>query len=316
MSERRRRWLLAAVIIIGLTGCRSGPAGDRVDADAEPAAPGTLWEGAAPDLAGTLYVLTGPEPYSANLLEVSLPSGPPRQLTRNPQAYGISSFSASRAGIALATAENGWDQLRVIAAGTSALWGDDGASVPSIDQRGRVLAARPSDTGVGIDLYEPGRGRRELLPDDPRDPAAVWGPAGSVLVAAPGERGVAGPTRIEVRDDRGRLVRDAGRPGGYFGLLANPYPDRQPVTGVRPGREHGGFVLAADLATAVEVPRGWQIGCWSPRGTELLVVRGRTVGLWRQARPGEVESIGTSSVPVLACSWVQRPPDRGRTMLR
>lgn len=308
--RRPRWWLLTAVVLIGLAGCRAGPAEGPAAPTAEAVAPGTLWRGIAPDLAGSLYLLTGAEPYSANLFEVALPSGPLRQLTDNPPAYGISSFSASRAGIALATAENGWDQLRVIAAGRSAMWGDDGASVPSIDARGRVLAARPSDTGYAIELYAAGEPRRVLLPNDERSPAAVWGPGGSVLVAAPGERGVAGPTRIEVRDDRGRLVRDVGRPGGFFGLLANPYPDRQPVTGVRPGREHGGFVLAADLASAVEVPRGWQIGCWNPPGTALLVVRGRRVGLWRPARPDEVRSIGTSSVPVLACSWLREPLDR------
>ena len=303
------RGLLAAVLAVGLAGCRAGPGAEPSPDPTRPAAPRTLWQGEAPALGGTLYVLTGPEPYSANVVQVALPSGATRQLTHNPQAYGISSFSASRAGIALATAENGWDQLRVIAAGQSAMRGDEGESVPSIDARGRVLAARPSDTGYAIDLYLPGKPRRVLVPNDRRNPAAVWGPGGTVLVAAPGERGVAGPTRIEVRDDRGRLVRDAGRPGGYFGLLANPYPDRQPVTGVRPGREHGGFVFAADLATAVEVPRGWQVGCWRPDGAELLVVRGNTVGLWRPAHPDDVDTIATTSVPVYACQWLDRPPD-------
>ncbi|MCX6401377.1 MAG: hypothetical protein NTX33_15785 [Propionibacteriales bacterium] len=312
------RGLMVFALTITLAGCTAARV-DGPDHEGTAGADGhlaTLWEGPAPSLVGTLYVLAGPDEYSANVLEVDLADGTVRRLTENPEGYGVSSFAASPGGVALATAENGSDQLRVIALGESAMWGRASASEPSIDRRGRVLVARGTDTGSAIDLYEPGEPRRMMLPNDPRDPGAVWGPRGSVLVAGPTDPAAAAPTLLQVYDDRGRLVRNAGRPGGHFGLLANPYPDRQPVTGVRSDKRMSGFVFSDDLTRVTPVPRAWRIGCWDPDGNRLLVLRGKTIGIWDPSHTQEVEITATSTVDVLACSWLRRPAGGVRSLSR
>lgn len=304
--------VLALASVLALAACQgqgplAGP-GDTVDAVASGGVePPGLWDGQSLLLEGALYVLSGPDAYSADVLEARLPGGELRRLTANPRGFGISALSASDAGIALASAENGSDQLRVLAGGRSALWGRQSAMGPSIDGRGRVLAARGTDTGSATDVYVPGRPRRELLPNDPRDPAAVWGRHGTVLVAAPTQPGPGVATRLQERDVQGRLVRDLGRPGGRFSLLANPYPDRQPVTALRPGMHATGFVLTDDLKRTIPVPSDWDIGCWNPHGTALLVTKGTSVGLWRPGRPRQVTVVGASAVPIFDCAWLTGP---------
>lgn len=308
---RRRQLPTAVVALVSalvLAACQGqGPRAGSAETAGAPAPAIGLWVERAPSLEGALYLLSGPDLYSGNVLEARLPAGDLRPLTANPPSFGISALSASDAGLAVATAENGSDQLRLLARGHSALWGKASASIPSIDGRGRVLAARGTDTGYAIDLYVPGRSRRTLLPNDRDSPAVVWGPRASVLIAQPTEGGARGGSFVEERDTRGRLIRREGPLEDYVSLLANPYPDRQPVTAVRPGTSASGFVLSDDLTRTIPIPSDWDIGCWNPSGTALLVTKGTSVGLWRPGRPRQVTVVGASTVPIFDCAWLTGP---------
>src|SRR5579859_7379916 len=95
---------ISALLTAGLLGC-SGYAPQNGPGPPVP----------APTLrrlpAGIFYVLAGrPNIYSANIWEITR-SGQQVQLTHNRVGYGVSWFSASRAGVVMADASNGADEL-------------------------------------------------------------------------------------------------------------------------------------------------------------------------------------------------------------
>jgi len=302
MMLRGRLAIVLLLGVVGLTSCtehrpESRTASDRLlEAD--------RWE----QRSGFLYVLAGPDEYSANVSEVDMTDGRTRRLTSNVKGYGISMFSASSAGIAVATAASGSDTLRVSTPSWTAAPSTRPASAPVIDSRGWVVASRGSGSGVAIDVYDPTGKVRELFKAKDSDaPMATWGPAGSIIISGrtapvPGT----GPTWVRTVSRTGKTTRQPSALPGNFALLSNPYPDVQPFIAIRVTTD-AGFVLDEALSHPVRVAPHWTPECWTPDGRELLVTRGRKVGLWRAADPGEVEVIASATSAIYGCAWLSEP---------
>jgi hypothetical protein len=257
---------------------------------------------------GFLYVLAGPDQYSANISEVDMKDGRTRRLTSNPKGYGVSMFSASPAGIAMATAATGSDTLRVSTPSWTAGPSTLPASAPAIDSRGWVVASRGTGSGVAIDVYDPtGKVRKLFEAKDPDAPMATWGPGGSILIVGRSEPiPGAGPTWIRAVSRTGRTKRQPAALPGNFALLNNPYPDVQPFI-AKKVTTGAGFVLDEALSHPVRVAAHWTPQCWTPDGRELLVTRGKKVGLWRTGEPDEVDAIASATSAIYGCAWLSEP---------
>jgi len=303
MMLRGRLAIVLLLGVVGLTSCtehrpESRTASDRLlEAD--------RWE----QRSGFLYVLAGPDEYSANVSEVDMTDGRTRRLTSNPKGYGISMFSASPAGIAMATAATGSDTLRVSAPSWTAGPSTRPASAPAIDSRGWVVASRGTGSGVAVDVYDSNGKVRELLEArDPDAPMATWGPGGSIFIVGRTEPiSGTGPSWIQTVSRTGKTNRQPSALPGNFALLNNPYPDVQPFIAVRV-TNGAGFVLDESLSHPVGVAAHWTPQCWTPDGRELLVTRGKKVGLWRADDPDDVEVIASTTSAIYGCAWLSEPP--------
>ncbi len=299
---------LAAAALVGTAGC-AGSSSPPVRPSTSPATATPLWVSGTTRLPGTLYVLAGPKDISANVYEVSGAGQALRAMTANPPDYGISQFAASSAGVAVATAERGFDQLRILDSASSKPT-EAAASAPSINARGEVLVARPTKNSYVIDRYRI-RGAKTptasvYLPAEAHQSTAVWGAGGTVVTARRTEAGLGGPTEIGVRSASGGVLRTTVLHGMYVDLLSNPYPDRQPITGFRTDSAGGGAVFGADLMIVGTVPAPWSVGCWNPSGSALLVSQGRKVGLWHP-RTGRITIVGEAQVRIRGCAWLSAP---------
>ena len=313
MRASRRRWpaviaVLACVALAGAVACSPRGAASRSPARQ------VLPAGAAAVLrAGTLYLLLGDVPISANLWQASLPGGRMRQLTFNPPQYGVSNFNASAAGLVLGDARSGVDNAEVMVAGRPRLLSGGVGDSPQINGAGQIVDAASAEQNVRhgpwshdrllywADASSTYRTMYQALPENLA--SVAWNPAGTLILA---QDGTDAGTRLFVVNTRGRIVRQLltvpafpnGLAWGRYGLAVGYQTARPSVVVGMSGR------------VVARLPGGWIPGCWNPGGTRLLVTS-RTrqrIGIWNSARPGQVEGLGRLSGGALQeCSWTARP---------
>ena len=251
---------VVAAVLTSCTGAGGNAAGLRARA---------LPPGAARLLGqGSLYLLAGADPISANLWRVDLPSGRSTQLTFNPRQDGVSNFDASPAGLVMGDARTSVDVLDALAHRKVVQIGDGVGDAPQISASGQVayeidaappykgewkyyrIVLRDGITGAPRTIYRERRyGSLKL---------AGWSPDGSdimidqgpdsgryeaLLIITPDGRVV---RRLSVvRPSPDNLVWGSGGPGGR----QRPVPLRaeRGAEPVRPCGVHGARRLGADV---------------------------------------------------------------------
>ena len=269
---------------------------------------------------GAFYLLAGRDLGSLNVWEVT-PDGRERRLTRGRPGCGIDGFAASRAGIILAEAAGGVDNLaRLTSHGPAWLrpHGDGGAllrgSSPDIRGNGTIGYVTPpgkSDHGARAEFAiwirhsfteQAGillRQRRAL--DGP-----VFGPDGRVAV-----EGWVGPTG---KRRPGIIIYGAG-PVRRLSIGVSAIPS------LVAWGEHAPALALAFPAHSAELlfpgghrqplPAGWQPLAWNPAGTQLLMQSQTALGIWSRSAPGQVTPIGRISpgAQILEAAWLaQKAP--------
>jgi hypothetical protein len=306
--------LAACAALAGLAACSPGARPHPADRDA-----GVLPAGAAAALGrGTLYLLLGSDPISANLWRVDLPGGRTRQLTFNRPQYGVSNFDASPAGLVLGDASSGVDVAEVMRGGKPRLLKGGGGGVgdsPQINDAGQITDFAGAEQGVTRGPWSHDRlllwaspaaaGYRTIYQTRPGNLASIgWNPAGTEVLAVNGPDNSA-YTRLFTVSTSGQvralvtLPGNVGTAWGRYGLAVSYGAPGNPAEVLGPT----GHVLA-------RMPAGWSPGCWNPSGSKLLVISRsqRRVGIWRPAEPGRVQDLGAlPGQAIYQCSWTGRP---------
>ncbi len=266
---------------------------------------------------GVFYLLAGRDLRDLNVWEIT-PDGQQKLLTRCPHGSGIDAFAASRAGIVLAQAAHGTDNLaRLTSHGLA--WLRSGrhhdvmlhGSSPVIRGDGMIGYVTPPDRSA--------QGSRAEF--------AIWirhsftGPDGMLLQQA---RALNGPVF---------------GPGGAVAVegWVSPAGHRQPgiiIYGQGPVRrlsigvsaipslvawgEHAPALALAfpgDNAELLypdghrqQLPAGWQPLAWNPSGSELLMQSATALGVWSRSAPGVVIKIGriSAGTQVLQAVWLDK----------
>jgi hypothetical protein len=317
MPGTGRRWrhgvtAAACAAAMALAGCSSGS-----KPHSDPAGSAVLPAGARAALgAGTLYLLLGPA-TSANLWQVSLETGRTRQLTFNRNDYGVSNFSASPAGLVLGDASSGVDQVEIMRQDRPQLLGGGIGDSPQISGAGQIAVAVGSEDGVQRGPWSrdrvllwttPAARYRTIYQASPNNLMTVaWNPAGTqiLLINEPGNSTARTP--LFTASAQGQTVRQlASVPGvpniyawGRYGLAVGYL-------------QHTGSseILSPSGRVLTRLPGAWVPACWNPSGSALLVMSPsqQRIGLWRPARPGTVQDLGTLPAGALQeCSWATRP---------
>jgi len=305
--------MLASVLLAaGLLGCSGSVGHSGME---QPVPLGTLHRLPA----GVFYVLAGrPNIYSANVWAITS-SGREVQLTHNRVGFGISWMSASSAGIIMADASNGVDELARLTS-RGAQWMPVGRTgqpqihgqAPAIDDSGEITySVPPSNSGpahndnsvwVASSFSSPGRiiykqagdlagegfgpGGQIAIMDRPYDPPLNDKRAQVLIIAPDG--------RVRTVDtDFWQLAGVAWRPNAT--ALAVSSVSRNTELIFNGGRDQ-------------LLPKGWQAMTWSPDGNKLLVQKGRQLGLWSAAEPRRVMTLGATSrqYTVLNVAWLSR----------
>jgi hypothetical protein len=312
--SRLRAAVVAAVVMMVAGSCSTGPS--RSAAESQPGqGSGVIPLTTARQLpSGTFYVLAGPAPISYNLWEVSN-AGLERQLTHNRPGYGISTFGASSAGIVLADAASGVDELSVMTAHGPHMLGDVHAGGPVISSTGLIAYAEPplppAAPGYSVDVESLRGGRATTLYAQARPLGVVgWGPDGALLLFSnpdpigPG----AGAAGLLVVSRSGHVSRVQTGPGSVdFAVWGEHAPaiavylaDRRTEL-VRPGKP------------PVDLPAGWLPQSWSPSGNDLLMATDPTgggpaeVGLWQSDQPGAITPLGPAPSGSFDIVWLAAP---------
>lgn len=305
--------LLAATALIGCSGHAAGVGRTAHASAGKPAAttPGPIPVATISHLRpGVYYLLAGTSLSDTNLWQIG-PDGRETQLTHNPQGFGISAFAASRAGIILADARYGVDDLaRWTRHGPSWLRprhtrkGFIHGSVPDINNHGRITyETLPLGVSKGNQEFTIwarrsfGGGQQAVYKrrTDPGNP--VFGPRDQIAIVGVGRtRVVIVPRRGTVRNLRTR-----------FSL---GYP---PVWGEQaPALALNFKAHAAELffpgGRREQLPGGWHPLAWSPAGGELLMQSGTSLGIWSVTAPRQVAAIGKISrgFQIVQASWLRR----------
>jgi len=260
---------------------------------------------------GVFYFLAGPNFASCNIWEVSR-AGDEIELTRNKVGYGISMFGASRAGVVMADASSGLDELARLTDAGAVFLGHARASSPSISTSGQIISSRSPATTAGVfDLVERNTwsaADEVLYSSRAAITMNVWGPGGSIAILAGGHPpGTAGPhPRLLVRNKNGRVtVVRTGLGDSLGGVIWGPHArDLAAISWSGAGE------LIKPSGRRVQLPNGWRPAAWSPSGGRLLVQGPhRALGLWSPSRPGIVKAIGqvTQGVDVANFIWLSGP---------
>lgn len=235
------------------------------------------------------------------VVRVDLATGHATQLTDVPGPFGVSTFSVSRAGLVVAQAPHGVDEI--------ALMTSDGhlepvpqarGSSPDISNRGDVAALRPvGKRSWELMLHERGAATWRRLGPGPMARVAWLDPS---TLAVFGTRDGRTTWRAITTED-GRIgPRQEVAPGRYvpadYGVRDNGRPllllgDRgEPALLWAPGRPPERLPPASRRAS-----------CLSPDGTRALLTGGRDLAVL-SIETGEVRSVGDPGRHVLGCAWV------------
>jgi hypothetical protein len=301
---------LAGLLLAGLAGCsgavpRSGP-GLPIPVGTPHHLP-----------AGVFYLLAGwPNAYSANIWEVT-PSGREVQLTHNRVGYGVSWFSASSAGIVMADASNGVDELaRLTPHGAEwlpaghARQPEIGGESPQIAGSGEISYVVPpanygpahNDNAVWVtpSFSAPGR----IVYQQVDDLGGLgFGPSGQIAVMnRPYDPPIHGkPAHILIISPSGK-VAIVYTPFTELGtLIWQPNAIALAVSAVS-GRTE--LIFGGNRREML--PGRWQPLSWSPAGDELLVQHGLTLGVWSPSAPRQVAVIARTNrnFAVLNVDWL------------
>jgi hypothetical protein len=255
------------------------------------------------------YVLAGPNPASYNLWQVSA-SGQEKQLTHNRASYGISAFGASPAGIVVADAANGVDELARLTSHGTVLLPDGHVSDPQISPTGQISAVRPPD--------DPGYAHQFQLDVKPSFHAHTkviyqqrgslladrWGPHQSLAIISYATPNGTGPTRLLIINAHGHARQI---PTGLTHLANLAWGDHAPLAIttwkgtteiIRPGTQPQRLLS------------GWRPAAWNPAGTQLLV-RGpnNSLGLWSPDQPTHIRNLGRipRRTHIGQIAWLTKP---------
>ena len=292
---------LVAVAFVALAGCAAAPARERND--------GPL---AGDDLSqlgeGTIYLVAGPRPERSELWRLDLASGASTRLVPSSSGLGLTSVSASPAGLVLGGETAGVvTAVRYDGHGVAAL-GGGGVGHPAVAGKGRVAWLRPADTGtpggnrsaqVEVGALDESRPTVIFRAKHTELSGAGWGPRAWLAVGAREH----GATEVLVFDRRG-LLRGRLDPHvrGARGAVWGPHAPGVAVTGTQDSE-----VLGLD-GSRQAIPDGWRPLCWRPDAKAMLVGRGTAVGLWKGQ--AEVVAIPVRLGEVSSCSWQEQPvPD-------
>jgi hypothetical protein len=268
---------------------------------------------------GTLYLVLG-APGSGAVWEVDLATGRSEQLTHPRSQYGVSSLSASSAGLVLADASSGQDVVSAYRDGRSVDiggWGSD----PDISPDGQVaydtapvdssttdrapwdLEVVPVTGGHPRTLYElPGMGNPNVWIGQ------VWGPGGQLAVL---EELGADSSEVVFLSPDGRAERKVRPVVGYTQVILWG-PD---VPDVVDRALNGGEELIAPDGeqTRLGLPANWVSRCLSPDGEEAIVTDARDdgfrVGVWHVGTSSHVQVLGIlpSTMGINNCAWTSAP---------
>lgn len=313
LSKQRARAVLAglaALFTVGLLGCsghapRSGPE--------PPVPPATLKRLPA----GVFYMLAGrPNMYSANIWEVTSTAGEV-QLTHNRASFGVSWFSASRAGIVMADASNGADELaKLTAHGPQwlpvghARQPEIGGQAPAIAPDGEITyVVPPANYGPAHNYFAvwvtssfSERGR--IIYKQPDTVVGEsFGPQDQIAV-------MNRPYFPPIHGKHAHLLIIS--PDGKVKVLYTPFWSLAEVV----WQPNAIALAVASVAHQTELiyrggrrqmlPRGWLPLSWSPAGSQLLVQHGALLGLWSPSASNRVDVLGKTSrhFTVLNVDWL------------
>jgi hypothetical protein len=262
--------------------------------------------------AGVFYFQAGVNYASFNIWRMS-PGGQEVRLTENIHNFGISAFAVSDAGIVMADAANGSDELaRLTSEGTDYL--KEGAgSGPYINASGeiayQVSTYGKSGNVTGLDLMVKksfsGQARvlyraKAVLMD------TAWGPDDSIAVMTQSHYpGTPGPDpEVIIIDKSGKITTVKNDLKQDIGALVW----NEQNGGLVPWSHEGEVIYSA--TRRYMLPTGWLPATWNPAGTQLLVQKaGTEFGLWTPSRPHVIQVIGSipKSTVVGQFYWLAKP---------
>jgi hypothetical protein len=269
---------------------------------------------------GAIYILGGMTASDSNLWQVAS-TGIEEKLTSNPRGFGIDSFAASQAGIVLADAQYGADQLarwtwhgpqwlRLPGHAKTYINGQE----PGIRPDGQILyllpPAEPGHHGdrdytlwVKKSFAGPARMiyRQRTFPGVP-----IFGPRGQVAVVGPiGPSTAKSPKPGIVIISRTGKIRKLS-PG--FTELGYPpvWGQNAPALAIPPWK--GPARLIFPDGRHQTLPTGWRPEAWNPSGTALLMLSKTSLGIWSLRNPGKVKAIArlTPGFEIDQVSWLAR----------
>lgn len=293
------RALAALAVLLVATACTTQLT-DRPSQD------GPLPDTAYPAMtSGTIYLLVG-KPASGNVWRVDLPSRASAQLTHNRAGFGISWLSASAAGLVLADAASGIDDVSVYRDHRSTDLAGHGVT-PVISPTGSVAYVPVPDTGASWSVVErPASGGSAQIRYQQGSPdlgALAFGPDNQLaVISGPSSAGAdvlvftGNTTQPRTIDPGistiGFLVWGAKAPGIAVGDLAGY-----------------GELIDPGSNVITPLPGHWTPECWSPDGSRLVVSQGDRLGIWQLAASERVDDLGVMSgaAPLTGCSWLTGP---------
>jgi hypothetical protein len=311
MRAKSKIWMMtAAVAVLAMTSSCSS-----VGRQARP-------DGPLPDSAyssmgtGTVYLLVG-KPGSGNVWQIDLKTRHSQQITHNPSEYGVSWISASVAGLALADARSGIDNISIYRDHQSRDLAGHGGT-PAISATGLVAYVEvpnvvshngPQSWRIGTTASAGGGQTRVLYQQDQPDLGVLaYGPNGDLaVISGPGPHaGQATTPQVVVLGSDGTVKNRIDPKMGDIGFLAWNDKAKRIAVGSLSGHEE---LIDPTSGAETALPTNWTPQCWGPDGQDLLVTQQDRLGIWRASNPGQIINLGTLSgnEPLTGCSWLATP---------
>jgi hypothetical protein len=260
---------------------------------------------------GVFYILAGPDDLSYNLWQVSA-NTQPIELTDNRASYGISSLGASSAGIVVADAQSGFDELgRITKQGFAAL-PEGHASDPVIDDAGEVAyVTAPASQADAFSLSVASgwmRKPRVLLHDTQALIAVGWTADGVLVISNPHQPGDgSGAIRVlQVGDDGHARPLPVALPE-----LSNVVCSTATLVIAVSSWSGQSELVWTTTGRTSPLPAGWVPKALSPSGQQLLLFKAHSdgtseLGLVSVGSPGHVEPIGplTRGTVIGSVAWL------------